>query len=521
MMIHNSIQTLIYATEAFDQPEQDILLHLNKMQAWHQQLAINLNHQRLNSSGLVFQSQIAQDMAALNAQLEHYIANWETQLETLQAAQSVAEHFDDKIILLIFGKFNAGKSSFCNVLAECFRRQQQSVEYFYLDAGEVIESQEHFKEGATETTTRLQGVCLGKNLILLDTPGLHSVTPQNAALTQRFLDSADGVLWLSSSSSPGQVKELASLGQELRRHKPLLPVITRSDYFEEDEVDGDICQVLCNKNADQRYLQETDVHTRAIDQLIEMQVDPVLLQSPISTSSQMLKNADFDEQTMQSAGFNRLFDALLHLIQPALAYKQRKPAEALLHHLQEQILTPLQLEVVPQLHQLQQHLDNASNALAQHKEQIITQTWRSMIASLPSLLEQYAEQQAVHELFRALTQQAEQLLSQQISSYLVDYKLRHVPIVPLQFAEYLTYEVIYADDGKEILAIGHDRLYAEISQSLWQQLDSFTDEIIAQCQKVLTHIEEQVKSIQQGLIRDEQELQHIAQNLRMKDLEEV
>lgn len=217
-------------------------------------------------------------------------------------------------------------------MAECFRRRQQSVEYFYLNAGEIIESQEHFKEGATETTTRIQGVCLGKNLILLDTPGLHSVTPENAALTQRFLDSADGVLWLSSSSSPGQVKELAALGQELRRHKPLLPVITRSDYFEEDEVDGDICQVLRNKSANQRYLQETDVHTRAIDQLIVMQADPVLLQSPISTSSQMLKNADFNDQAMQSAGFNHLFDALLHLTQPALAYKQRKPAEALMHH---------------------------------------------------------------------------------------------------------------------------------------------------------------------------------------------
>jgi hypothetical protein len=29
---------------------------------------------------------------------------------------------------------------------------------------------------------------------MLDTPGLHSVTPENAALTQRFTDSADGVL---------------------------------------------------------------------------------------------------------------------------------------------------------------------------------------------------------------------------------------------------------------------------------------------------------------------------------------
>ncbi|MDN5418268.1 MAG: dGTPase, partial [Acinetobacter sp.] len=120
MTVHDSIQTLIASTEAFDQQEQDIILHLNKMHTWHQQLAINLNKQRINPIGLTSYSQIAQDIAVLNSQLESYLSHWETQLETLHAAQSIADHFDDKIILLIFGKFNAGKSSFCNVLAECF-----------------------------------------------------------------------------------------------------------------------------------------------------------------------------------------------------------------------------------------------------------------------------------------------------------------------------------------------------------------------------------------------------------------
>ena len=187
-----------------------------------------------------------------------------------------------------------------------------------------------------------------------------------------------------------------------------------------------------------------------------------------------------------------------------------------LHHLQEQILAPLQLEVVPQLHQLQQQLSNAMSALAQHKQQIITQTWRSMIATLPSLLEQHAEQQAVDELYSALTQQAQQLLSQHIANTLSDYQLQYTPLSPLQFAEHLAYEVIYADDATEILAIGHDRLYSEISHSLWQKLDLYSDEVIAQCQELLSNLQEQIATIQQGLINDEQELQYIANSLRMK-----
>ncbi|WP_250530521.1 dynamin family protein, partial [Caballeronia sp. ATUFL_F1_KS4A] len=78
----------------------------------------------------------------------------------------------------------------------------------------------------------LQGVRLAGKLVLVDTPGLHSVTPENAVLTQRFTDSADGVLWLTSSTSPGQVQELDELGRELHRNKPLLPVVTRSDVYE-------------------------------------------------------------------------------------------------------------------------------------------------------------------------------------------------------------------------------------------------------------------------------------------------
>ncbi|MFX5595216.1 dynamin family protein, partial [Acinetobacter baumannii] len=82
----------------------------------------------------------------------------------------------------------------------------------------------------------------------LDTPGLHSATGENAALTQRFLDSADAVLWLTSSTSPGQVQELDELARELRRGKPLLPVLTRSDVIDEDEVDGRIVKCLRNKS---------------------------------------------------------------------------------------------------------------------------------------------------------------------------------------------------------------------------------------------------------------------------------
>jgi hypothetical protein len=148
---------------------------------------------------------------AINTLLRDSVHAWMQQWSSLEAAQHLADYFDDQALLLVFGKFNAGKSSFCNFLAERFAAHNRNVQYFHVDAGRVVDTSEPFTEGATETTSRLQGVRLGAKLVLLDTPGLHSVTPQNAALTQRFTDSADGVLWLTSSTSPGQVQELDEL----------------------------------------------------------------------------------------------------------------------------------------------------------------------------------------------------------------------------------------------------------------------------------------------------------------------
>jgi hypothetical protein len=40
---------------------------------------------------------------------------------------------------------------------------------------------------------------------------------------------------------------------------------TRSDVYEEDEVDGEIFKVLRNKSPDSRAEQEADVHARAAE----------------------------------------------------------------------------------------------------------------------------------------------------------------------------------------------------------------------------------------------------------------
>lgn len=65
-------------------------------------------------------------------------------------------------VLLVFGKINAGKSAFCNLLAERFIAHGATARYFRLEAGCVVDMPEPFEEGATETTSRIQGCCSAK-----------------------------------------------------------------------------------------------------------------------------------------------------------------------------------------------------------------------------------------------------------------------------------------------------------------------------------------------------------------------
>ncbi|PPT77561.1 hypothetical protein XaplCFBP3122_06285 [Xanthomonas arboricola pv. populi] len=78
------------------------------------------------------------------------------------------------------------------------------------------------------------------------------MSEETAELALRYTESADGVLWAGQLDRAGQVQDLDQLCRELQRRKPMLPVITRSDVYEEDEVDGQIRNRLRGKSEPNR-----------------------------------------------------------------------------------------------------------------------------------------------------------------------------------------------------------------------------------------------------------------------------
>jgi predicted GTPase len=473
---------------------------LNKLEEWEKSVVRLLASTQLQPAGIARDSALAQQVQALNSRASACLKNWPRQWAELAPAQQLADAFDDKVLLLVFGKFNAGKSSLCNFLAERFVAHRKVVHHFGVEDGAIVDIAGPFQEGTTETTSRLQGMRLGERLVLLDTPGLHSMTPENAALTRRFTDSADGVLWLTSSASPGQVQELDELARELHRDKPLLPVLTRSDVYEEDEVDGEIVKLLCNKAEENRTLQEADVAKRAREKLAMLEVNTELLESPVSISAYVARQEGQTREAMEAAGFERLYAALMAITEPALAYKRFKSAAVLLHHLEENIAGDFRNRLQPCLAQLQQTLLQWDNALGRQRDQFISVAWRSIVPALPQLLESHAGTEDAG----AARAQAAQLLGKAVAKAIDEaFADFDMALDPALIAPKINGQAVYKTQAG---MVDYARLHAELKESIHANLLKIADAAISHCHRTIDPLRADLAQLQDALSAQEREL---------------
>ena len=481
----------------------DLTSTLASLDEWKTTVERILSSVKWPVSGFQPNSDFVRQTQTIRQTLQGLSQEWATQRSALAHARDFVGLLDNKIILLIFGKLNVGKSAFCNLLAQRFSSYGEPVQHLYLDGGKIIETDHTFAEGETETTARLQGVRLGQQLVVLDTPGLHSVNAQNAELTKRFIESADGLLWLSSSASPGQTQELDELSTELYRGKPLLPVLTRSDVFEEDEVDGEIRKLLRNKAPDNRTLQENDVYSRAQLKLEAMGLDATKLVSPVSVSTYMAREEGLTPTALATAGFENLYAALLEVIQPALAYKQRKPAEVLLHHYEENVLGALHEIVSPQLSQLHASLAAARDVLAHVPSQVLKATWRKIAPTLPAVLWQDAQSGNGQALCVQVADIANVALQQVVSEAMPDYALDNSGLQ------------LHLDLSKDTTAnTDYEQLYTALKDALHTQIEAVATDLATRCQTAIHSLEECVADIQTFIQDREDTLKRIKFTLR-------
>lgn len=359
----------------------------------------------------------------LKASTQRSVKVWDIKLQESLPMKALSDQYADRIIFLIFGKVNAGKSSFANFLTEQFPKDQ--VRRFCFNDGKVeyFGDDRRFAEGVTETTATIQGVELGDNFVLLDSPGLHSVTDENGALTQQFVDSTDAVLWLTPSTSPGQVQELKDLQVELEKGKPLQPIITRSDTIEEDyceEID-DIVATVKNKSESNRKLQEDDVLARV--NAMNLKVEP---KSPVSISIHAYSKAGKTQQALDDAGLSALFVKLIGLVDKANEYKVGKAKSQMVIFLENEMLKPLREDITPKIEELGKKADDIIDVLNKKKSSLTSIIVSDVVCEIPSIINRHKDFRNKHaisaELNNLIESQVNSVLKQELSEFVSQVK---------------------------------------------------------------------------------------------------
>ena len=385
------------------------------------------------AAGVSQQNDLSTLVNELNAAVSAAIQRWTVALAKRAPVTKLAERYADRAILLVFGKVNSGKSTFVNFLVDDLRHSGATVRGFKLQAGKEVEIDRHFAVGATETTARIQGFEVDERLLFLDSPGLHSVTKENHEHTKLFTDSADAVLWLSPSSSPGQVQELSDLKEEMERRKPLLPVITKSDIRVEDvcEATGSITAEIRNKSREVRKEQEDDVLGRTHRLGLTAEIKPVISLSTLAYEASCRSDDDRND-----AGLGRLYDCLVEIVDSANRYKVGKAEQVVRNYINEDVIGRMSEGVEPALNDLKNRSDRRIEELDSTKRrQIKEEVEADALSNLSRIVDRHKDSKnrskIADELSAAVTAKLAEAFHRELTDCVSDVADAMLPLLAL------------------------------------------------------------------------------------------
>lgn len=211
---------------------------------------------------------LARYMTDFNAELAELLQSWLDRVDRYDRNTAFRSGFTDTLVVFVLGKVKAGKSSLGNYVAygssnpDGAARVSGRAQFFTAATARDQHGQAdstgpggRFQVGARETTTSIQGFHM-PGLTWIDSPGLHSATPENGALAADYVDVADLVVYPMHTGNPGRTGDVAEICELLRARKRFLAVITQCDRQEEDEEpDGTIMQRWVMKDSAARQGQ--------------------------------------------------------------------------------------------------------------------------------------------------------------------------------------------------------------------------------------------------------------------------
>lgn len=201
-------------------------------------------------------------------EVQHVFSFWDERINNRETHAKFKERTADSLLVFVYGKVKAGKSSLGNYVAwgqaEPTEKIQSGSPYepeFFVEksrdltervSDESIRLARKFKVGEGETTSAIQGFKF-PGLTWVDSPGLHSKNSENGGLALQYVDAADMILYLTNSSAPCKRTDMEELQELGRKEHNLAVIITGSDMFDEDEDEnGELIKVLQMKSPKDR-----------------------------------------------------------------------------------------------------------------------------------------------------------------------------------------------------------------------------------------------------------------------------
>ncbi|WP_135449371.1 dynamin family protein [Planococcus citreus] len=178
---------------------------------------------------------------------------------------SIKEDFEDRLMIMVSGEFNAGKSTFINAIlgeelltVDITPATAMITKLTYGDQKRVIAhytngSQEEFDWSWIENLTAEregEGECIRQQLsyveyqlpsdflkkfTLIDSPGLTALHSHHTAVTERFMKRNEVGIWLFNAMSVGTASELEWLKKMRALNIPTYGVVNAIDRLDEEE----------------------------------------------------------------------------------------------------------------------------------------------------------------------------------------------------------------------------------------------------------------------------------------------
>jgi tRNA U34 5-carboxymethylaminomethyl modifying GTPase MnmE/TrmE len=401
---YKSLKDISIINNSVDEKRELLKNHVYTFNSNIQNLKVDENIKKQNE---IISNSLEETINFIKCSSGKWLKNFDEMIEREKFRSDLSNYF----IVIIFGKVKAGKSSLGNFIAK-HKLDSQKVEFFkYDEAGkkqsikklEEIE-EDSFATNNLECTVEIQGFKLD-GMAWIDTPGLGSMVKENGDLAKEYIQSADYIIYPTSSDSPLQLDEREQLKELFEQNKKVSICITKSDYNDEDECEcgsengckncnEGMIKVLKNKLSSNRKDQENFVKEE-IAKLIPKDKE-FILGDVFSISSHTAKKGldSSDIELFEESNIPKFYELLSGVIKDkASKLKADAPYEGLKSFIDFNILGSDTIKQNSSIKNIKLKLESLDQVIKESNERFVIlkeNANNQLISEIQSIIEKYA-----------------------------------------------------------------------------------------------------------------------------------